>query len=32
MKSLTNTYPDLVYEVLSVRQLHPPAELLERNR
>jgi hypothetical protein len=31
-KSLTNTYSALAYEVLSVRKLHPPQELVERNR
>ena len=31
-KSIANTYPDLAYEVLSIRQLHPPDELVERNR
>jgi hypothetical protein len=30
-KSLTNTNPLLVYEVLSVRKLDPPKELLEHN-
>jgi hypothetical protein len=31
-ESLTKTYPGLVYEVLHVRRLHPPEDLLDRNR
>ena len=31
-ESVTNTYPGLVYEVLHVRRLHPPEDLLDRNR
>ena len=31
-KSMANTYPTLSYEVVTVRRLHPPDDLVERNR